>query len=57
MLHRMRVVAGIVSTLMFMSSAVAHDYAVQRHEQKYHRLSALERSIVARCKTLGLSQT
>jgi len=31
MLHRICLIAGIVSTLMFMTPAVAHDYGVQGH--------------------------
>src|SRR5262245_58988183 len=36
MLHRICLIAGIVSTLMFMTPAVARDYGVQKHHgQRY----------------------
>ena len=39
--HRICLIAGIVSTLMFMTPAVAHDYGVQgRHGQRYEHVRA-----------------
>jgi hypothetical protein len=41
MLHRMCVIAGIVSTLMFMTPTVAHEYGAKGHHgQKYGPLHA-----------------
>jgi hypothetical protein len=41
MLHRICLIAGIVSTLMFMTPAVAHEYGVQGHHgQRYGHVHA-----------------
>jgi hypothetical protein len=41
MLHRICLIAGIVSTLMLMTPAVAHDYGVQGHHgQRYGHVHA-----------------
>jgi hypothetical protein len=41
MLQRICLIAGIVSTLMFMTPAVAHDYGVQGHHgQRYGHVHA-----------------
>ena len=41
MLHGICLIAGIVSTLMFMTPAVAHDYGVQGHHgQRYGHVHA-----------------
>jgi hypothetical protein len=41
MLHKICLIAGIVSTLMFMTPAIAHDYGVQgRHGQRYGHVHA-----------------
>src|SRR5262249_24391547 len=41
MLHRICLIAGIVSTLMFMTPAVAYDHGVQGHHgQRYGRVHA-----------------
>jgi hypothetical protein len=41
MLHRICLIAGIVSTLMFMTPAVARDYGVQKHHgQRYGHVHA-----------------
>ena len=39
MLHRICLIAGIVSTLMFMTPAVAHDYG-WHHGQRYGHVHA-----------------
>jgi len=40
MLHRICLIAGIVSTLMFMMPSVAHDYVQGHHGQRYGRVHA-----------------
>ena len=41
MLHRICLIAGIVSTLTFMTPAVARDYGVQKHHgQRYGHVHA-----------------
>ena len=41
MLHRICLIAGIVSTLIFMTPAVARDYSLQKHHwQRYGHVHA-----------------